>query len=72
MLRIFFFLIGFGLSVIGFMYIITYLNYLAVGYTWLDYLKMIMGRVECLVAFLGIIILLIVIFTKGDKYDICI
>ena len=39
MLETFLFLIGFGLSIIGFMYIILYLNYLTIGYTFLDYLN---------------------------------
>lgn len=70
MLRFFFFLTGFGFSTIGFVYIITYLNYLSVGYTVMEYFKMIFTSFECLLALLGIIILTIVVFTKGDKNDI--
>ena len=47
MLLIFLFLIGFGLAIIGSMYIILYLNYLTIGYTFLEYLKLISLRFEC-------------------------
>lgn len=70
MLRFFFFLTGFGFSTIGFVYIITYLNYLSVGYTVMEYFKMIFTSFECILAFLGIIILTIVVFMKGDENDI--
>jgi len=64
------FLLGFGLSIIGFIYIITYLNYLTIGYTWKDYFKLIITKPECLLAFIGIFILCIVIFTRRDDNDI--
>ena len=70
MMRFISFLIGFGLSIIGFIYIITYLNYLTIGYTWNDYLKLIITKPECLLAFIGIVILCIVIFTRRDENDI--
>lgn len=70
MLRLFFFLIGFGFSTIGFVYVITYLNYLSVGYTFLEYLKLIFTSFECLLAVFGSIIISLVVLTKGDKYDI--
>jgi len=62
--RFFLFLIGFGFSIIGFMYIILYANYLTIGYTFLEYLDLISKRVECLLAILGIIIIMVVIFKK--------
>ncbi len=64
MLRLIIFLMGFGLSVIGFMYIITYLNYLTVGYPLKEYLKMIFTNTECLLAFVGLFLLLLSI-SKG-------
>lgn len=70
MLRLFFFLLGFGLSTIGFVYIITYLNYLSVGYTFIEYLKLIFTSFECILAVVGIIMISLVVLTKGDKYDI--
>ena len=72
MIRIILFLFGFGLSVIGFVYIIAYLNYLSIGYSFLDYLKFIITRIECLVSLLGFIFINIAIFMKGDKNELCI
>ena len=72
MIRIVLFLVGFGLSIIGFVYIIAYLNYLSIGYSFIDYLKFIVTRIECLVAIIGIIFINIAIFMKGDKHELCI
>lgn len=71
-MRIIMFLVGFGLSIIGFMYIIAYLNYLSIGYNLLDYFKLIFSKIECLLAPIGLIILSISIFMKGEKYVLCI
>ena len=70
MLRILMFLLGFGLSIIGFMYIIMYLNYLEIGYSFKDYINLITSSFECYLAFLGLIIISITIFIKGEKHDI--
>lgn len=70
MLKMMFFLIGFGLSIIGFMYIIMYLNYLEIGYTFMEYINLISKRFECLLAPIGIMIISIVVFLKGGRNDI--
>ena len=71
MRKIFFLLVGFGLTVIGFTYIISYLNLLTIGYNFIDYVKFIIRRVECLIAFVGIIIMSISLtYNKGDDYEI--
>lgn len=72
MLRVLFFLIGFGFSIIGFIYIIAYLNYLSIGYSFWNYLTFIMQRPECLLAIVGIVLIIISIFKKGNNYDICV
>lgn len=69
--RIFFFLLGFGLSVIGFTYIISYLNLLTMGYTFLEYLLFITKRYECIIAIIGFIMITCAIFKGGEKIDIC-
>lgn len=51
--RIFFFLLGFGLTVIGCVYIISYLNLMTVGYNFSNYVHFITGRIECLYAVIG-------------------
>lgn len=71
--RIFFFLIGFGLTIIGLMYIIIYLNLLSIGYNFLEYVKFISSRLECLFSVIGIIIMFFSIYIKGGKKnELCI
>lgn len=70
--RIFFFLVGFGLMIIGCTYIITYLNLLSFGYTFLQYLEYISKRVECYYTVIGFLMITIVIFYKGEQNDKCI
>lgn len=65
--RILFFLIGFGFALIGFVYIIGYLNLLSLGYNFLDYVHFIIGRIECIYAFLGLFIMFLSIFIPGGK-----
>ena len=72
MLRIVIFLVGFGLSVVGFVYIIAYLNYLSIGYSFSDYLQIILTRMECIISLIGIILINIAIFMKGNKHVLCI
>ena len=64
MLEIVFSLLGFGLSIIGFIYIITYLNYLTIGLSFKEYLYIIFTKGECLLAIIGILIMMIIIFKK--------
>ncbi len=64
MLRLVLFLVGFGFSIIGCVYIIAYLNYLTIGYTFLAYLRLIITRFECLLAFIGITLMCITIFSE--------
>lgn len=73
-IRILFFLIGFGLTVIGLVYIISYLNLLTVGYNFKEYVQFIIRRIECLNALIGFLIMLCTIYLPGGKmnyiYDI--
>lgn len=71
--KVFFFLLGFGLTIIGFMYIIIYLNLMSIGYNFLEYVKFISSRLECLNAIIGIIIMtLTIILSGGKKNELCI
>lgn len=65
--RITFFLIGFGFSVIGFAFIISYLNLTAIGYNFLEYVNFISRRLECLIGPVGLIIVFLSIFIPGGK-----
>ena len=57
MTRFFFFLVGFGLTLIGCIYIIIYLNLTTIGYNFFDYVKFIIRRPECLVSIIGLILI---------------
>ena len=70
MFRVFLFLLGFGFMVIGFTFIITYLNLLTQGYSFNNYLIYILGRIECLFSIIGLIIVTAVILTRGEYDDI--
>ncbi len=60
--RIFLFLVGFGLTVIGFVYVISYLNLLTIGYSFKEYIGFIIKRLECIYVIIGIILMLLPIF----------
>jgi len=67
--RIFFFLIGFGLTVIGSVYIISYLNLLTIGYNFLEYVNFIIRQFECLCTCIGILIMILAVTLPGGKYN---
>ncbi|OCA84544.1 hypothetical protein A8F94_16235 [Bacillus sp. FJAT-27225] len=61
-----FLLIGFGIAVSGGISVIAYLNLLAAGYTYEEYLSFIMYRPECYLLPIGISIITISIFWPSD------
>ena len=65
--RISLFLLGFGLTTIGFVYIICYLNLLSIGYNFTDFVNFIISRIECLNAIFGIIIMYLSINLGGKN-----
>ena len=67
MTRIFFFLFGFGLMTLGFVYLILYLNLINTGYNFREYVNFITRRVECYYVVIGFIILNLSMYIKGDK-----
>ena len=67
MIRIFFFLVGFALLVIGLSFSILYLNLLTIGYNFSFYVNFITRRIECYYALIGFIIILLTTIIKGDK-----
>jgi len=66
MIRVFFFLLGFGLMVIGCSFIILYLNLTTMEYNFLEYVNFIIRRVECYFSIIGFIIMILSITLKGD------
>lgn len=67
MTRIFFFLVGFALLVIGLSFNILYLNLLTIGYNFSFYVNFITRRIECYYAIIGFIIILLTLLIKGEK-----
>ena len=65
MIRVFFFLLGFGLMVIGCSFIILYLNLTTMEYNFLEYVNFIIRRVECYFSIIGFIIMILSITLKG-------
>ena len=64
--RIFFFLLGFGLMVVGFTYIILYLNLLSIGYNFYEYVNFIIRRFECYFSIIGLIMMILSMTIKGE------
>lgn len=69
MVRVFFFLLGFGFTVIGFSFIVLYLNLTTMGYNFVNYVNFISRRIECYYSIIGLIIMMLSIWIKGDKKD---
>lgn len=72
MFRLFAFLVGFGFTILGNIYIICYLNLMSLGYNLTEYVKFISKRFECLIGLIGLIIIILVIFipTKEEKNEL--
>lgn len=69
MTKFFFFLFGFGLTLIGFVYIIIYLNLMTIGYNFSEYVNFIIRRLECWYSVIGMIIMFLSII-KGEKNEL--
>ena len=70
-IRVFGFLVGFGFSVVGFVYIISYLNLLSLGYNFKEYVHFIISSPACLIGPIGFLIITLAIFLpKGDNNDL--
>lgn len=65
--RLFLFLFGFGLTTIGFVYIICYLNLFTIGYNFFDFVNFIIRRIECINTVIGIIIMCLSICIGGKN-----
>lgn len=68
--RVFIFLLGYALTIIGLIYVISYLNLLAIGYNFLDYVNFIFRRIECLYTLIGFILIFLSIYLPGGKYEL--
>lgn len=70
MVRVFFFLLGFGLMVIGCSFIILYLNLTTMEYNFLEYVNFIIRRIECLNFVFGVIFMIISTFIGGKENEL--
>lgn len=61
-LRIICFLTGFGLTIIGSLYLILYLNFMTIGYNFESYVNFIISRIECWYFIIGITLITLAIF----------
>ena len=68
-LKVILFLLGFGLTTTGFVYIISYLNLLSFGYNFLEYVNFIIRRIECLNALFGVALMILSV-TIGGKHEL--
>lgn len=57
--KIIFFIVGIFITSYALMFFIIYLNLLKMGFTFIKYIKYVFSRVECLMIFLGILLILI-------------
>ncbi len=60
--RLFLFLLGFGLAVAGGVTVIAYMNVMAMGLSFLDYLLYISTRMECYLLIIGIMLITLSIY----------
>lgn len=71
LIRVFGFLVGFGFSTIGFVFIISYLNLLSLGYNFSQYVHFICSSPQCLIGPIGLFIITLVIFIpKGEENEL--
>ncbi len=66
-LRIILFFLGAIFMLIGNFYIVVYINLFSFGYTITEYLEYIFTRYECYFTFLGIVLIILSVYLKGDK-----
>lgn len=70
--RIILFLTGFGLTIIGFVYIIFFMNYFTIGYNFSEYVNFIIRQFECYYVLVGFFLMIITIFLPGgNKNELC-
>lgn len=66
--KIFLFISGILLTSISLMFVIMYLNLINMGYSFFDFFYFIIKRIECLMFFLGIILIVVSMnIKKGIK-----
>lgn len=67
--RVVIFILGVFLSAYSLMFFVIYLNLFKMGFTFFKYIKFIFTRLECLMIFLGIILIYLSL-RKGNKNEL--
>lgn len=71
MVRFFFFLVGFSLTLVGSIFCICYLNLMTIGYNFKEYVNFIIRSPECVQLVIGLIIIGLTIYIpKGGKDEL--
>ena len=65
--RIFFFLVGFAMTVLGSTFMVLYLNLITIGYSFKEYVNFIIRRAEIYYLFVGLIIIFLTLTLGGNK-----
>jgi len=65
--RIFIFLFGFGMVVVGSSFLVLYLNLLTIGYSFKEYVNFIIRRPEFYYFIIGIIVIILTTIMPGGK-----
>lgn len=65
--RIFTFLFGFGMMVIGSSFLVLYLNLLTIGYSFKEYVNFIIRQPEFYYFIIGMIIIMLTTIMPGGK-----
>ena len=64
------FLFGILLSSVGLTFIIVYLNLLNMGYNFSEYVHFIFSKVECLIFWIGFLVIFLSMYRKGKRNDL--
>lgn len=67
LIKIFLFLLGFGLMTIGFSTLILYINLFSFGYNFKEYVSYVVKIPEFYYLLIGFLLLNVSIFLKGEK-----
>lgn len=65
--KVMMFVLGVVMASIGLSFIIIYLNLLNMGYNFREYVQFIISKWECMIIFIGILIIFLSIYRKGTK-----
>lgn len=68
--RFFLFLVGFGFLVLGFSYMILFLNLLTIGYNFSEYVNFIVRSYQTYFILIGFILMSLSVYIGGKKHEL--